>query len=516
MILFGVYFSILLFLIYKNQLFGFFRDEILNDKFFLRAFLVKAIGLLVFYWVYVKLYGSINYSDTYNYFHESKILNSVAHWNFSEYLKLMFGFQNDGPDTELFRNFLRFTTVWDSDDGEWLYNDNRLMLRFHSVVHFISANNYYTHALINLLLGFFGIHWLYKSSRLFFTGKEIYLYLSWLIFPGIWFWSSGLLKEGPVLFFMGMLLVSLTRISNGEWKIKNVMMLVLSILLCFVFKQYILLPLLCATIFYFLVNRLHKSDAQKVFLYVASLTMFLILAGALMKTYKGKSPVNLLYERQKTFLDMSEGGIFLLDSAKFIRLPYDTGLIMLRETRNLTDKYVSIKKGAAFVYCEHSHQTDTLYCESNLDTSSVFQLYYIVPKAGSTIKIKPMENNLWGFVSYIPNALYMTFCKPMFWEIRNSMDLLTLIENAIIWFFLFLFIYYLVMKKQITVQQTYWASICFIVVVIIGITSPNLGAIERYRSPVIPFLLMAALQNAGFTENKRWRYLFKNNPVKQK
>ena len=119
----------------------------------------------------MKLYGSIYYSDTGNFYRDSKIIHNIAFSNFGEFFKLMFGFQDDGEGSYIFENFLKPTTTWDKTSTELLYNDNRLILRFHALVHFISLGNYFVHALFSCFLSFVGINWIYKTFKEQFRNK---------------------------------------------------------------------------------------------------------------------------------------------------------------------------------------------------------------------------------------------------------------------------------------------------------------------------------------------------------
>lgn len=494
MIVFAVYFLLLVFLIYKNQFFGILQDDVLNKRFYLTAFTVKVSGLLFFYLVYTKLYGTVLYSDTYDYYRDSKVIYSIAQWDLGEFFKVMFGLQDDGPETQLFQNYLRLTSVWDESKDELLYNDNRLMLRFHALVHFISFGNYYVHALVCSFMGFLGINWIYKSFKQLFKGKEILLFSVWLLFPGLWFWSSSFLKEGPALFCMGMLCVSFYRIiALNQINIKNVLMFSIVIVLSFLFKQYVMLPLCFFTLLFFIIQFRVKPKSLTGVIYFLLITGSFVTMNILVKAVKDKTIVEALAERQHTFLDMSEGGLFLLDSTKFVRLPYDTTLIRSVGKINSDTSIVTIRKGANYMYWEHSHQKDTLYCKGNDDTNSVYKLFYVIKKAKATLPMQLQDGSLASFLKATPYALYITIAKPLFMDARNNMDIMTSFENIFILTAIFLALFFTLRFKFYSPWLWYFISIILVVLLLIGITSPNLGAIQRYRVLIIPFLFMCTL-----------------------
>lgn len=494
MIVFVLYCLLLVFFIYKNQCFGILRDDVLNKRFYLAAFTVKVSGLLFFYLVYTKLYGTVLYSDTYDYYRDSKVIFSIAQWDLGEFFKVMFGLQDDGPETQLFQNYLRLTSVWDESKDELLYNDNRLMLRFHALVHFISFGNYYVHALVCSFMGFLGINWIYKSFKQLFKGKEILLFSLWLLFPGLWFWSSAFLKEGPALFVMGMLSISFYRlIAINQITIKNILMFSVAILLSFLFKQYVMLPLCFFTLLFFIILFRVKPKAFVGIIYFLLITVSMVSMNIFVKVLKDKTIIQVLADRQRTFLDMSEGGLFLLDSTKFVRLPYDTTLIRSVGKINNDTAIVTIRKGANYMYWEHSHQKDTLYCKSNADTLSVYKLFYVIRKAKATLPMQLQDGSLTSFSKASPYALYITLAKPLFFDARNSMDIMTSFENILILTAIGLILFFMLRFKFYSPWLWYFLSIVIVVLLLIGITSPNLGAIQRYRVLVIPFLFMCAL-----------------------
>ena len=507
MILFFIYLIVLCVLIYKTSFFGILKDDVLNNKFFLSIFLIKISALGAFYFLYMKLYGSIQYSDTGNFYRDSLAIHNIAHSNFTEFIKLMFGLSNDGAGSFVFENFLKSTTTWDKAPGEILYNDNRLMLRMHALIHFISGSNYFVHALFSCFLSLIGINWIYKTFKAEFKHKEIYFFLIWVVFPGVWFWTSGLFKEGPALFLMGMLLISAKSvIADKKRNIKNLVMLYLAMILSIMFKPYLMLPLLVTTlVFYGVRNRTKVRAGLK---YIMVTVILFLAANFSLQIVFGKDAVKILGERQRDFMDMSNGGLFLLGKDKFIRLAYDYNLVNV-DSSNAIIK-AKIKSGPPYMYWEHSHQQDTLYCKANADTITEYQLLYIVPKANATLTPPVLIKDWPSFLKSIPYALYICTLKPFFVDARNVMDIITSSENLIILLSLLLFIYNGIKSDFKNPHYVYFLSLVLIVLILIGSTSPNLGAIQRYRSLVMPFVLLTALLSSTINDPQKLCNFFKN------
>jgi hypothetical protein len=426
----SIYFVALCFLIYKTALFGILKDEILNRKFYLSAFIVKCTGVFFFWLVYVKFYGGLNYSDTGNFFRDAKIIHSISQWDVGEFLKVIFGFQNEGEETELFKRFTSRADSWNQAPGEILYNDNRILIKLHALICFISFGNYFVHALFSCLVAFIGINWIYTTFKFLFPGKEIYLFLCWLVFPGLWFWSSGILKESLALFFMGLLLISLKRIVlDQQFRMKNWFMLLIGIIICFFFKQYVILPLLfCSLLFFIITSR--ENLKRKSLIFLSALLLIAIMGNFSLNLLFNRNLLSILEERQRVFKDVAKGGIFLQDQDRWIRLPYNYDLVNIDSSG--TKPLVTIKKNASFVYLDYAKWPDSSYCASNTDTTRQLSIQFILPEARSTIQIPSLDDSWFSLLKVLPSAVYISILKPFFFDSRNVLDHMTSFENLLI------------------------------------------------------------------------------------
>ncbi len=143
MTVFTIYLLLFYFLVSKTQLFGLLKDDVLNPKFYAMAFTIKCIGIGVVGWIYYKLYGASNYLDASNFFNDARVIHDIAGSSFLDFLKVLFGLQDESVTSALFKDHIIHTVVWDKNPDEFFYNDNRLIIRLHALIHFISFNNYF-------------------------------------------------------------------------------------------------------------------------------------------------------------------------------------------------------------------------------------------------------------------------------------------------------------------------------------------------------------------------------------
>ncbi len=117
-----------------------------------------------------------------------------------------------------------------------------------------------------------------------------------------------------------------------------------------------------------------------------------------------------------------------------------------------------------------------------------------IEKAISAIDINTLEPNLRSFVKNIPQALANTFFRPYVWELKSPMMLMAGLENIVILVFVLLCIVFI---KPLRAIQWEYVLFClsFVIIqfIIIGETTPIIGAIARYKSIALPFLLIAGL-----------------------
>ncbi|MBQ5571328.1 MAG: hypothetical protein IIT38_00470, partial [Bacteroidales bacterium] len=124
--------------------------------------------------------------------------------------------------------------------------------------------------------------------------------------------------------------------------------------------------------------------------------------------------------------------------------------------------------------------------------------------SGSNIEIKELEPTILGFASCLVPAYINTLFRPFVTEADSFIKLVCCAENLL---FLLLFLYMCIRFKPIDNNQFRFVlfTLCFMLVLyaLIGMTTPNLGALVRYKIPVMPFLLCSMLTATDFNRLKK-------------
>lgn len=117
-----------------------------------------------------------------------------------------------------------------------------------------------------------------------------------------------------------------------------------------------------------------------------------------------------------------------------------------------------------------------------------------IAPANSAIQINKLEPTLKSVFTNAPQAFVNTLFRPYVWELKSPMMIFAVFENLIIICFLIFSLFFLMPFKNIQ-----WAMFLFCIsfvslqFLIIGETTPILGAIARYRTIALPLFFIALL-----------------------
>lgn len=488
-----IYLLLFLFLIHRSGFFGIFKDERVSTTRFAVLFFAKALAVPAFALVYAKFYGGLERFDAGVFYSDAKAVNALAYLNPGEYLKLMFGLQDDSEGSYVYKYCLVNTLDWDNGKiADFFYNDNRVVIRLHSLLHFIAFDSYYVHALFSCFLSFTGVFFLYRAFQEFFIGKEMLLLLIFCFFPTLWFYTGAVLKEGLVLFTLGCTIFSLKKIIYRRAGVRTVLWLIFLLFICCLLKPYLLcFSAFCFTVFFLI----HRYQARfKVLLFTAAICIIIFSANVFSILVKQKSLSDAAFERQHIFAAAARGGIFLLDAVKFVRLEYDSTLV-----KRSGPGYYTIKQQVPYIYWEHTHQQDTLFCEANTDTLTRYQLVYQLEKSGSNLSPGIYSGSLLHLVA---SCLYYSLFHPFFIHASGALQLAASFENLVIFFSLVILLWGFIRNKKDYFLPLIFLFFALALCVLVGVTTPNSGAIFRYRSPAVIFILAAALYYARVFKSK--------------
>ena len=122
---------------------------------------------------------------------------------------------------------------------------------------------------------------------------------------------------------------------------------------------------------------------------------------------------------------------------------------------------------------------------------------------GSQIDLPPLQPTFVSYVKFLPFAFDISFLRPHFSEWKNISAILATLELCAIWLIAILSIFRLI-KNSIPGSSFFVFCCCFSISVlfICGYTITLSGAITRYRSIILPFLVTSFIIRLFSKENR--------------
>jgi len=191
------------------------------------------------------------------------------------------------------------------------------------------------------------------------------------------------------------------------------------------------------------------------------------------------------------------GGLYLLVLTKFyVILLILPGLIAWYHSRKRNDRMIvilfAVYYGIYFLVGFNLHYffpdfnlVDILYWKQKN-----FYVIAGIQHAKSVISIPELQPSIWGIIRNVPHAFVNTLIRPFLNDVHgNPLILMAAVENILI---LALLTYALIFsyRKSGPTDPFIIFSLTFVVLmfVLIGLITPILGALVRYKVPALPFL----------------------------
>lgn len=466
-----LYVLLFVFIIYKN---AFFRLPGLSPQSTILLFLLKVLTGTLLWKVFVSYYPT---SDATVFFKDSELLYETFWEQPVQFFRLLFGILDD-PALQPIQAKM---TGWSNAPDAFLINDSRTLIRLNALFRFGSFGYFYIHAIIMCFLSFTGLVYLYKLFFPYLRNLYILLIIALFLSPSVLFWSSAVLKEGLLFLGLGMMLYHCQCGLRNQYSYKNCIGLVLGTAILVLVKIYVLFALLPALLANFWIAcSNHKYIVVKYIASYSLFTLFLLFARSI-------SPVldvaTILKDKQTNFMNMAKGGMLLQHDSSYVYLDYNQKNY-LEYAGN--QKY-KLKKG--YRYISFRHIADTVWIDGAADTANYTLLYAIAPST-SAFAIEKIRPSFVDILKRFPFAFFNTLAIPALFSLDKTFSGLLLVQNMLLLLFMLCILVFFV-RKQVPLAITLFCfSFVCILFSLIGITTPVLGALVRYRIPGIPFLII--------------------------
>ena len=114
-------------------------------------------------------------------------------------------------------------------------------------------------------------------------------------------------------------------------------------------------------------------------------------------------------------------------------------------------------------------------------------------RAGSVIPIKPLNGTWWNCIIAAPFGFWNALAYPNIFMLKNVQSLAAFIENTLMIIVLLGSLYHLCFYRGTMTWQLPLLGFSILLLMLIGMTTPVVGAIVRYKAPALPFFLLTLL-----------------------
>ncbi len=391
---------------------AFFRLPSIPASWLQGMFIFKVLAGICLGLVYSRYYTDKSTADTFKFFDDSRIIFESLRDNPKDFLRMLTGYHADAQDLK--EKYYMGMTAW--NNKEMFFNDNRSIIRLNVLFQFISLGHYYVHVVFLNLFSFTGLICIYKFFKRALENKHKLFFLSLFLFPSLLFWGSGMLKDGLLLFSVGIFLYFFQSIFvEKKISLLTVAGFLLGIAGLIFNKFYILLMLLPAITAYYFCTR---------------------------------SPVN--YIRKFSIVYFLFALIFF--SSKFISPQLD--FLKILESKRMSFEQIAVSGNARHI-----------------------------------LELPNEPLTTFSFIKQIPQAFSRVVFRPYLWESDSAPVLLSALENALLILSILLLLFFV--NRGIKPIPLLLFSLGFILTlfIFIGMITPVLGAMVRYRIIGIPFLI---------------------------
>ena len=133
--------------------------------------------------------------------------------------------------------------------------------------------------------------------------------------------------------------------------------------------------------------------------------------------------------------------------------------------------------------------------------------------ANSTIPINYLAPSEWNAFANTPQALWHSFFRPYPFESSNLLYQLSGFEN--LFFGLLMIVVLLNFKNPKSASPLFWVAVfyTFSLFELIGLVTPVMGAIVRYKIQALPFLFFLLIYLTDFDKLKRRIMIFSSKKI---
>lgn len=445
---------------------GIFRWSSIPSWLISAVFSLKFLVILGFVWA-LDFFPQFDLKGDHNHFiNDSEILADVFKDNPAEYFKLLTGLESDSI---VEANYLKETNLWFTAFER--FNDSRTVIRFHSIIGLFFQGEA-VHLLVVALISTLSMLFLVEAFKKRIQHRRIYFLLLSLGLPILLIYGGLVLKEHILILGISLVIYGISK--------KNIRSYHLWIGFFFLtmVKLYILIAILISLFVYF--TLLLKKASTKLILSVTSVLILIVIYNSSI-TDRITSRIT---KKQYAFHNVATPGLYLYDENT--RSHYY--IVNLEDTSNFEEigegKFRVLKSTNGYLFKDHaSYQKEEVQLVKN-------QMYDLAMKVKKPSKsyIEPLylDSEKSKLISYSIKAINRGLFTPNLTSPGSSAKIPAIIEMLIVIFLFFTSILFAFIRNKEKLKSPIIISLFAFILIssyFVGLTTPIIGAIVRYRIP---------------------------------
>ncbi len=440
------------------------------------VFLFKILLGWLFMYVYSRIYGvGAETVDWEEFIHDSVVLRNVAFEDFGTYLKFLFGFSSEAD----VQHYLMNTNHWAAGDLA-LMNDSRNVLRVNSLIAFLFNGNVYYHI---GFISFFVVLCFRELYHALYTKVWLNKRMFWwilLLFPSVAFWTASMLKEPFMIMGICLLLAALF---GSHKKYSLWWRLILGLLLLLGFKPYVFICIIIPVVVYIISYWLKLRQGILYSVFAGVIAIILIGSSGIRNKV-----VHQLTRMQFDFINVGRGGVHVVHGNDF----YFFSPEQLSNVEMKNDSLYLLKPVTAkLVTTGMKLPFDDVRL---LPKDGPWIVYFRGLSCGSYFELTPINGSFGNLLKMTPEAISNAAFRPFPNDKGSWLKWLNFLETV----FLFGGIVFTLFSKRINRDKKQKQMILMLLVfsvclfLLIGLVTPVMGALVRYRMPAYLALLLIA------------------------
>ena len=233
-------------------------------QYYLPGLYVKFGGAIFIALIYQYYYSGGG--DTFNFFIQSKTINSILDDSLSMWAKVLF---RTSPETDPYIYKYSSQLYWYTDRNTYTVG------AIGAVIGLFNGTTYLPISLVFAFLSFTGIWAMFKTFVSIYPNLHKPLAVAFLFIPSTVVWGSAMFKDTICMFGLGWLTYTTFRIFvNGDFSTRNLLLMALSFYLIALVKVYILVAFVPALCIWLLVtySRKIRSSSMRWFVNILTIT----------------------------------------------------------------------------------------------------------------------------------------------------------------------------------------------------------------------------------------------------